>query len=80
MISNGESKTDAVRAREVLGNHRRQSQHSRLELGLCQRLIPTASLPDQAPAGWKGWAECGVDGNVVVEIPDRCLATGGIVK
>jgi hypothetical protein len=34
MIGNGESKTDSVRAREVLGNNRRQSQQSRLELGL----------------------------------------------
>src|SRR5207249_8489978 len=38
------------------------------------------SLPDQAPSSWKGRAKCGTDVNVVVEIPDRCLASGWIVK
>src|SRR5437870_12769495 len=38
------------------------------------------SLPDQAPSSWKGRAKCGTDVNVVVEIPDRCLVRGWIVK
>jgi hypothetical protein len=32
---------NASGSREILGNHCRQSQQSRLELGLRQRLIPT---------------------------------------
>ena len=39
-----------------------------------------SSGPHQAPAGWKSWAESAADKNVVVEIPDRCLASGRIVK
>ena len=38
------------------------------------------SGPQQAPAGWKSWAEPAVGENVVVEIPYRCPPTSGIVK
>ena len=37
-------------------------------------------MPDQAPVGWKGWTKGAADVNVVVEIPDPCLASGRIVK
>src|SRR6266446_1180521 len=42
--------------------------------------IRDCSFPDQAPADWEGRAKCGTDVNVVVQIPDRCLASAWIVK
>jgi hypothetical protein len=38
------------------------------------------SLPDQAPANRNSWAIGATDVNVVVQVPDRGLATGRIVK
>jgi len=38
------------------------------------------SGPDQAPASWKSGAERGAEIHVVVEVPDPCLASDGIVN
>jgi hypothetical protein len=36
--------------------------------------------PDQAPTGWKSWAERAADENVVIQIPDCCFASRRIEK
>ena len=38
------------------------------------------SLLDQAPANWKSRTERATDKNVVIQIPDRCLTRGAVVK
>src|SRR5213593_1777268 len=44
------------------------------------RLEPGHSGCDQAPAHRQSWTIRGANVHVVVQIPDRCPASGGIVK
>src|SRR2546428_5274127 len=40
----------------------------------------THLLRDQTPAGRKSWTIRTADINIVIQIPDRCLACPGVVK
>ena len=51
-----------------------------LRVALAVSASRSRSGPNQAPAGWKSGAERGADIHVVVEVPDPCLASDGIVN